>query len=587
MVAWTVKGFGGETPRTASRLLPDNSAEAAWNCDLSAGTLAGLPVPELLIDLSAAPFPVRRAYRYPGPTVGQPDAWIALPSEFSSVCRSPLANDTTNRVYWTNPGEGAFWNTYARLAAGNVGSNAPYNLGFIFPDPSITPTLLAAGGTAETLVPYVERSYLFTYIDGFGQESSPSNPTAVFAGASDGVWTISGLPTVAPGPPFGLNMPPLVKLRIYRTVTGATTGAQFYQVVDIPFGSSSYNDSSLDTDIVSNLALVSALWVNPLPNLDGLTALPGGMLVGFTGNTVHFCEINQPHAWPAAYDQSLQFNIVGMGVWQQSLVCLTEGFPSTGTGSAPSNYAFTPVQVPEPCIARGSMIVDLLGVYYASQNGIIVLNYFGMQNTTLPTFTQKLWTKTFNAAGIIACRHRAQYLAINGTGEGFLVDYAEPRLGVMHLNTFNDAVCVWNDPYNGDTYIVAAGVVYRWDSPDTGPLVYRWRSKQFYAPKLISLGACQVVCTSAITTPPGTAVTPPLNVTDPLLALPAGINAVLNIFAGPDGGYLVDSVNLTQPVQEFRLPGGFKEQVWQFEIVGQVEVHEITIAETMAELEHG
>ena len=103
MTAFVVKDFGGTIPKADPRALPDNMAEEAINCDLANGPLDGLPAPELVKDLSAVSGTVRKAYRLPGPTSSDPDAWLPLPSEFSSVVRSPLANDTLHRIYWTNP----------------------------------------------------------------------------------------------------------------------------------------------------------------------------------------------------------------------------------------------------------------------------------------------------------------------------------------------------------------------------------------------------------------------------------------------------------------------------------------------------
>jgi hypothetical protein len=152
MPGWGIKDFGGQIPRQDNRLLAANMAAAAVNTDLNSGALQGLPQPEQIVDLTAAaPWPVRRAYRIPGPPPAaptdppNPDVWLPLPSEFSSVVPSPLANDTSHRYYWTNPpGQpeaGAWWNTYARIAAGGTaqgtGANAPYNLGFIAPDPML------------------------------------------------------------------------------------------------------------------------------------------------------------------------------------------------------------------------------------------------------------------------------------------------------------------------------------------------------------------------------------------------------------------------------------------------------------------
>lgn len=716
-----------------------------------------------MIDLSATPG-TKRAYRFPVPN--NPDVWIPLPDPNSSVCRSPLADDTSHRVYWTNPPgsspAGQFWNTYARIAAGNTGANRPYSLGTIQPSSTIGPSVSVSGGTTDGSIPLITRSYLWTYVNQYGEESAPSAPSNVVTGAPDGTWVISGMPTSAPANPAGFNYPPITGVNLYRTSTGTATGAQFYRVASFVFASSGsigaiaiysggsgyvvgdtgtiaggggdatyqvlqvnsvdpggsgyavgdtglisggsgdalytvqsvdvngavvtftftggttytgakavatttagvqpgsgtgfhvdttasggpisaavlataynttgavlevqltgtgtgytnsaasatsdggaqagigsglqlivtvhpvspYTDALPDTVAVNMLTLISAAWGNPPAGLDGLTALPGGMLVGFTDNTVHFCEQDRPHTWPSAYDQSVQYPIVGFGVWQQSLVVLTKGYPSTGSGNSPTNFVFTQVRVPEPCISRGSIITDLMGVYYASQNGLVMLNYFGMQNQTLSTMTKNIWLNRFKATQLIACRHRAQYLALrtDSSGTGFLIDYAEQRMGVMELNTFSSATAVWNDEFSGDAYVCAAGKVYRWDSPSTGPLNFRWRSKQFYGSAPVSIGACQISLDPAVLTPPPSPNTFPMNNGDTSLVLPSGINAVVNIYAGPDGAHLVMSKNLTAVREIFRIPGGFKVFDWQIEIVSRVGIRSIELASTMREL---
>lgn len=589
MVAFAIKDFGGEIPRKDSRLLPDNNGEQVWNCDLSSGALAGLPTPVPVVTLPAG---TQRAYRYPSPTVGGPDAWLPLPSPFSSVVRSPLADDTLQRVFWTNPdGGGAFWNTYTRIAAGNTGANAPYNLGMVGPSPSATVTVVVTGGTRDGSIPFIDRSYCYTFVDQYGAESSPSGPSLIVSGPPDGTWTISGLPTALPSNPPYVNYPTITQLRLYRTITGQNTGAAFYLVQTWTFpawpAGGSYVDTLLDEYAALNNQLASASWnrdatgiVGPPAGLDGLTSMPGGMLVGFTGNTVHFCEPNQPHAWPAAYDESVIYNIVALAVWQQSLVILTEGYPATGSGATPANFVISQVQVAEPCVARGSVVVDLLGVYYASQNGLVELTYFGLINQTLQLVTKYEWMAEFLAASIIACRHRSQYLAINGTGSGFLIDYTEPRMGIVHTNVFAEVSSIWNDIYTGDAYICANGEIYLWDSPTANPLVYRWRSKQFYLPAPGNFGAAQISLSDAIFNPPALPNTP-LSNEAASFGLPPGYNAVFNVYAHTK---LVFSMPLTEPRSIFRLPSGFKAFDWQFEIISLVGVKSIEIATTMHEL---
>lgn len=584
MVAWKVTDFGGLIPRRQSRLLPDQMAEQAANCDLSSGQLDGLPVPELITNLGPT---AQRAYRYP--LAGSADVWLALIDPLSSVVRSPLANDTNHRLYWTNPSNtaspGAWWNTRARIAAGDP----PYNLGTIHPDPGIPLDVSASGGTPSTTVPFVERSYVYTLVNEYGEESAPSAPSAVIAGASDGTWTINGMPTGAPSNPPGYNYPAITKARLYRTVTGGSSGAAFYQAVEFDFAvdppTDPYLDTSLDADIVGGEQLITASWANPPATLDGLTALPGGMLVGFSGATVHFCEPNRPHTWPAGYDQSLHYEIVGFGVWQQSLIALTRGFPSSGSGNSPSNYVFTTIQVAEPCISRGSIVTDMNGVQYASQNGLITLSYFGMKNTTQALITKNTWLNDYKADQIISCRHRAQYLAVrqDGSGQGFLIDPIEERLGLMPLASFTGVTSIWNDEYSGDAYLCAGGVIYRWDSPSTPMLTYRWRSKQFYGPTPVNIAAMHVSADPAISTvlPDNTN---PLDTGDPTLVLPPGVNALIRVYAGQNGQYLLLERNLTLAREIFSLPSGIKAYDWQFEIVSRVGIRSAELATSMREL---
>jgi hypothetical protein len=579
VVAYAVKNFGGLIPKIEDRLIPDNMASDALCVDLSGGTLQGLPVLELVYDLSGISTAVERAYRFPGPNPGDPDAWLPLPSPFSSVVVSPLANDTAHRIYWTNPDDGAYFSTYDNIIAGV----APYNLGFIQPSTAYTPVVTASGGTSPDITPYVDRSYLVTFIDIFGLESAPSPPSADVAGASDGTWTVV-IPTVGLGSPSGYNYPAVVGCWIYRTVTGQGTGAQFYRVAFFNYGSDpppsgGYIDNTLDVDIVNNLPLNSAAWLPPVDGLDGLTAFPGGMIIGWTGNTLHFCEPDYPHAWPAAYDISVRYPIQALAVWQNSLVVLTQGTPSTGTGTAPANFTLQEIQVNEPCIARGSVVCELVGVYYASQNGLVMLNYYGMQNLTLNNFTKNIWLVEYQAADIIACRHRSQYFGLISSGKGFIIEMADQRQGVMPINTQLNATCIWNDPYTGDTYVCADKKVYRWDSQNTGQGAYRWTSKAFYLPAPASLGAVQISADPSIAN--ALPALPTWDNPDASLALPEGINATFTMYAG---GYPIMTTNLTGARDIFRLPSGFKVFDWQFEIVSRVPIFSVEVASTMKEL---
>jgi hypothetical protein len=403
------------------------------------------------------------------------------------------------------------------------------------------------------------------------------------AGYPDSTWTITGLPA-APAPVAGKVYPIPNRTRLYRTLTAETAGAQFYFVVDLPIGTTSYVDTVPDTTVVNNNTLDTASWAPPIDGLDGLISMPGGMLVAFTAETVHFCEPNHPHSWPAGYDQSLIYPIVSLAIWQQSLIVLTTGFPSTGSGTTPAQFVFAQIQTPEPCIARGSVVTDLAGVYYASPNGLVALNYYGAQNQTLSNLTREIWQKRFQAQHIIACRHRAQYLAINGTGMGFVIDYTEERLGICSLSPFLDVTSVWNDVYDGNAYMMANNNVYKWDSMNTPALPYRWRSREFFFQAPVSLGAVQISLDPVVEDVAPEPMAMPFSSEPRSILLPPGINALFRLYIVGQERALVHEQWLQQENSIFRLPSGFKAFNWQFEIVSRVPVHSVEIASTMREL---
>lgn len=583
MTALALKQFGGTMPLVEPRLLPEYMAEEAVNVDVSRGALDAYSAPSLV---HTFPQPYRRAYRLPNQD-STAFAWLGLESEYASVVRSPLANDTERRVYWTIPGAAApYWNTYARIEAGTP----PYNLGVVQPDAAYQLGVTATGGTAT---PLVSRSYLYTHVDAFGEESAPNLPSAIVSGAPDATWVITGLPLTAPANPAGLDYPPVTRLHLYRTVTGATTGAQYWLVarfdydgVAFPVPPASYTDPWTDPELVVGFSLISEGWGNPPTGLDGLVAMTGGMLVGFTGNTVHFSEVDRPHTWPAAYDQSLHYDLVGMAFWNRSLVALTKGYPSVGTGNAPLNFVFQQIQAAEPCIHRGSIVADLLGVFWASQNGLVLFNGKVVANQTTQEIGEDIWARDYARTAVIGVRHRSLYLALtpgNANGPGWILDFAELRRGVVRLASLQGATAVWSDETTGDTFAIAGAAVYRWDDLDTARLTYRWKSKHIFAMAPGNFGAVQVALHDDVakTFPEGAN---PLDAGDPSLALPAGVNATFKVTSVSGTVRHEFKRDLKQRIEIFRLPSGFLSFDWQAEVVSRVPLYSIEFASTMREL---
>ena len=92
----SIKNFDGEYPRTLPHLLPDNAAQDAVNCDFTQNSLTGLRVWKEI------------SHNIPWQTLlGSHESIFAYKSKLfvfpsdSDICRSPVADDKFDRLYWT------------------------------------------------------------------------------------------------------------------------------------------------------------------------------------------------------------------------------------------------------------------------------------------------------------------------------------------------------------------------------------------------------------------------------------------------------------------------------------------------------
>src|SRR5580765_1971614 len=276
-----VQDFSAIVPVKGDRAIPDGFAVSAFNTWLYGSELRGVRPP---IDLIAITSTTRKVLRIPKRTVGGDPAypgvvpppsylgdsvWVQFTDPDTDIVKGQLVEDTFERYYFCSPTTGPMFNTYARLQAGQT----PYRLGV--PGPSNAydgsgnnpnkPTIVSiTGGTT----PVSTRSYVYTWVNEFGEESSPSLPV-VGSGNANAIWTIGNI-VVPPAP--AANQPAWKEKRLYRTVTGASGQTTFYFVNVVATATTTYaDDGSKATDpvIVNNLALESTSWAVPPTTLKG------------------------------------------------------------------------------------------------------------------------------------------------------------------------------------------------------------------------------------------------------------------------------------------------------------------------------
>jgi len=598
-----IEDFKGQYPRRSSRLLANNQADEAFNCKLSSGALRGIRDWHEVFNFNDPT--IQKAFRIPDAISPNGELWVGFDNPEINLYPGPLLNDAFDRYYKFGGGRPEY-NTLTRLRNGD-----PYYwLGV--PAPVLNGSLLAVGGVA----PDEDRSYVYTLVTAFGEEGAPSAPITA-TGKEDGTWTFSGLDTTVPNP---AEQPVLTK-NIYRTVVGFST-VEFFFVANIPLIVSSYVDTNPSDEIARNNLLESEDWAVAPVDIDNAVIMPNGFFLAWAGRNIHFSETYRPWAWPASYDLSAQYEIIGAGVFGQSAGIVTKGHPYFATGTSPESTTLTKNNTAEPGLSPFSIVSLPYGVLYASQNGLILLSASGVTNPTDEILTKDEWVDNYSPETLRAAQYEDEYLGFYASDKGIVINPQDPNSSFIELDYFTDVDQVQTDDRTGELYIIRAGVVYFWDSIMEARVPYKWRSKTFYFRKPCNMGAAvvdmegqeeiisdlEMVIAEArlfneqrILTrlnPIGGAALgssykeplPPPYDTDPQNRLSLGGSPLIDLQQ-----LLIRSTNLTfiayadgdlvfaeqiNDKKSFKLPTGFKNDIWEFEVRGLRTVFSITVAET-------
>ena len=210
------------------------------------------------------------------------------------------------------------------------------------------------------------RIYVYTYLrrwpSGGDDEGAPS-PVSVEKHVNPSQDAqLSGITS----PPSGYG---ITHIRIYRTISGLT-GTSFFYVTEIASGTTTFTDTLSESDISLAGGLVSIQYDPPPSTLKGLKYHPGGFLVGFDGIYLYSSEPYRPHAWPSN-SIPCGSNIIGIGVYGQTIVVVTEKNPFVLSGSSPSTMNKEEVHISLSGTTKDAIIETGHSVIYSSQSGLV------------------------------------------------------------------------------------------------------------------------------------------------------------------------------------------------------------------------
>jgi hypothetical protein len=227
-----------------------------------------------------------------------------------------------------------------------------------------------------------DRTYVYTYVNDFGEEGPPSDPSEVTPQLDGADVTITGMSLP---PTIGYN---ISSMRLYRSnSTEAGTEYQFVKEFDL---STTTTDDVLSEDLGE--VIPSTTWDAPPSGMKGITDMPNGMMVGFSGKTVHFAEPYFPHAWPADYDQAIAYDIVGLAAFGNAVAVMTTGWPYIITGTHPRNASVRPIKANYACVSAKSIASGGDNVYYATNEGLVEIGARGLRLCTESFLDKSDWT---------------------------------------------------------------------------------------------------------------------------------------------------------------------------------------------------
>ena len=283
-----------------------------------------------------------------------------------------------------------------------------------YPDQA-TYTLRQSKGYVDDDAALETRVYTYTFVakeSGFDFESAPTDASTSVDVRTGQTVSLSGFASVPEGGYI------VTHKRIYRAVSGV-----YLFVAEISAADSSFTDDVEPQDLGEELATLT--WSAPPQTLSGLTNLPNGLMAGFSGRDIYFCDPYHPHAWPEQYIQTVDYPIVGLGRMDTTLAVLTKGTPYLIQGTHPLNMSVVKADIEQACVSKRSIVSLLGGVMYAAPDGLMLLSPGGSRIVTERLFDFAQWQAFFKPESIHAYQHDNQYIAFynNGTQRGgFIFD---------------------------------------------------------------------------------------------------------------------------------------------------------------------
>lgn len=535
----------GQVPRQDPRNLADPYAWQITNGDTSRGVLEPYRKPST--SYTSLADSIRTIYHLER---GDSTFWLTWPTVVD-VARSPIAQDSQGRLYFTGDGEPRM-TTYSDAISGP--GPYPFKV-FVLgvPSPKTAPTVTPpAGGTT------VSRSYVYTLKTPLGEESGPS-PAVVASGNEAGTWDLSGLDLPPPNTgavtswaiaanvaalvlpnTFGLFVGEEVMLSgtgnaaldgkkvlasvtptgatikvvaanssgtvgtwarvaehnttgmvrcIYRTTgTDAAYRRSAGMVITDP-AQTTYADSTASTDLAITL---DSLEVNTPPkNGHSLVVLPNSSMAMLAGNELCFSEIGKPHSYPTRLRYAMSADGVALAVAGMGVIVLTDEDVRYYSAPTPDSAAPDPIGS-QRCVAKRAVAQVDGGCVFPSIDGWYLATPSGVTPLSAPVFRIQEWNK-LQPSSMVAVVHNGIYACSYQDEEGnrkMLRFNLADKNAIENIDVQPDALHV--SRIDGRLYLAKGRDVQLWGNEQASLMTCSWVSKLWQFPAPVNMAVAKV-----------------------------------------------------------------------------------------------
>jgi hypothetical protein len=605
----TLNEFKGIQPKIANDKLPINMAQVA--SDVKTASKELMAYRRNTSDISLAGSSYKSLFEY---LEGGNNHWVYYDLVVHWV-RTPVAEDTFERMYMTGAdGSGKYKAFVNDLITGTF----DFTTDFYYPG---APSAVAMSATGYTTGANY-RAYFYTYVSRYGEEGPPSALTEItdYDGSSNvtlGNFTEPSASDEHLKTQVGTKKP---AIRIYRTSATGTGAAEFLLVAEIDtsaitWSTYTYVDSKADSALGETC---DSIFYDRAPdNLTNLRGHPNGFFVASKGNVLYFSEPYQPHAWPEDYRISIDQEIVAVGIFGSTVVAATDGFIYTFSGPHP-NSMYKKKESFQPCLSQRALVETDDGVMFPSLEGFQLVSSKGVDNVTRETFKPEDWVDYY-LDQMHSTWYNKGYYGFYKSGNDFQ--------GYIKIDFLNDSITTGVSYHWAGHVALLDGTfrtinasdftdptqlyISRWDADPIEYRPYSYRTPLFISTKPVNFKVAQVILNQDFINEVAEQISEStrLQVANAAAWAAGDFRSMMNgfmlneqdvngdtlyslrdlgVWNYVDFKVIVDgTVKFVKQVtnnEMFKLPKGFKNKKWTFELEGMIPVKRVTVATSTEEI---